>query len=244
MDAQLSKVAIVTGGSRGIGRAVAASFLREGIHVAITGVNPGHLREAETALSGEAAGGATLHALVADVRDPVAVESAIEETARRHDGFDILINNAGVGWFGTVESEGHDDWRRVLDTNLTGVFNCCHAAIPHLRKRGGGWIINISSLAGSNPFAGGAGYCASKAGLDVFSEALMHEVRHDGIRVTCVKPGSVSTEFMGQTESASAKDEWKLRPEDVARAVIDLVKHDPRSLPNRVDIRPSKPPRK
>jgi 3-oxoacyl-[acyl-carrier protein] reductase len=235
------QVAVVTGGSRGIGRAIAAGLLREGVHVAISGVNPDHLREAEAELSRVSTGGATVQALVGDVRDHLAVESFVNETVRRRGGLDILINNAGVGWFGSVETEAYDDWRRVLDTNVTGVFNCCKAAIPHLRRRGGGWIINIGSLAGSNPFAGAAGYCASKAALDAFSEALMQEVRQDGIRVSYVKPGSVNTDFMGHTDP---DNEWKLRPEDVARVVMDLLSHDPRSLPSRVEIRPSKPPRK
>lgn len=244
MGSLAGKVAIVTGGSRGIGRAVAAAFLREAVHVAITGVNADHLREAERELSRGAAGAATVQTFVADVRDHLAVESLTEDTVRRHGGFDILVNNAGVGWFGNVESEGHDDWRRVIDTNVTGVFNCCHAAIPHLRRRGGGWIINISSLAGTNPFAGGAGYCASKAALDMFSEVLMQEVRQDGIRVSYIKPGSVNTNFMGHADPDAARHDWKLAPEDVAQVVIDLVRHDPRSLPSRVDIRPSRPPRK
>jgi 3-oxoacyl-[acyl-carrier protein] reductase len=236
------KVAIVTGGSRGIGRAITAAFLSEGIHVGITGVNPGHLAEAEKALaSARTAGNATLNMFTADVRDHLAVESLLDETVRRHGGIDIVINNAGVGWFGDVESQEHDDWRRVIDTNITGLFNCCKAAIPHLRRRGGGWIINLSSLAGTNPFAGGAAYCASKAAVDAFSEALMQEVRHDGIRVSYVKPGSVNTDFTGH---ADPSNEWKLRPEDVAQVVIDLVAHDQRSLPSRVEIRPSRPPRK
>ncbi len=137
--------------------------------------------------------------------------------------------------------KAHDDWRRVMDTNVTGIFTCCRAAIPHLRRRGGGYIINISSLAGSNPFAGGASYCASKAAVDAFSEALMQEVRHDGIRVSYIKPGSVNTDFMGH---ADPQNDWKLRPEDVAQVVVDLVSHDQRSLPSRVEIRPSKPPKK
>jgi 3-oxoacyl-[acyl-carrier protein] reductase len=235
------KVAVVTGGSRGIGRAIAAVFLRNGIHVAISGVNPARLQKAEAELSREGSSGAHLLTFAADVRDHLAVESMIDETARRCGGLDILVNNAGIGWFGSVESQGHDDWRRVIDTNITGVFNCCKASIPHLRRRGGGWIINISSLAGSNPFVGGASYCASKAALDVFSEALMQEVRQDGIRVSDVKPGSVNTDFTG---SADPQNEWKLSPEDIAQVVVDLVSHDPRSLPSRVDIRPSKPPRK
>ena len=236
------KVALVTGGSRGIGLAITAAFLGKGIHVAITGVNPGHLAEAEKALApARTAGNVTLNTFTADVRDHLAVESVLDETVRRHGGIDIVINNAGVGWFGSVASMEHDDWRRVIDTNITGLFNCCKAAIPHLRRRGGGWIINMSSLAGTNPFAGAAGYCASKAAMDAFSEALMQEVRHDGIRVSYVKPGSVNTDFTGHADPAN---EWKLRPEDVAQVVMDLVGHDQRSLPSRVEIRPSQPPRK
>jgi 3-oxoacyl-[acyl-carrier protein] reductase len=235
------KVAIVTGGSRGIGRAIASGLLQKGTHVAISGVNKEYLEKAEVELTRVAAGGARLLTFVADVRDHLAVESLIDETARRHGGIDILVNNAGVGWFGSLESQGHDEWRRVMDTNVTGVFNCCKAAIPHLRRRGGGYIINISSLAGSNPFVGGVSYCASKAAVDAFSEALMQEVRHDGIRVSYIKPGSVNTDFMGQ---ADPENEWKLRPDDVAQVVIDLVSHDQRSLPSRVDMRPSRPPKK
>jgi 3-oxoacyl-[acyl-carrier protein] reductase len=242
MSASLEgKVALVTGGSRGIGRAVAEALLRRGVHVAISGINPAHLQKAEAELTGGAPSGARVLTFAADVRDHLAVESMIDETARRQGGLDILVNNAGIGWFGSVESQGHDEWRRVMDTNITGVFNCCKAAIPHLRRRGGGWIINISSLAGSNPFVGGASYCASKAALDVFSEALMQEVRQDGIRVSYVKPGSVNTDFMGNEDP---QNDWKLRPDDIAQVVVDLVSHDRRSLPSRVDIRPSKPPRK
>ena len=231
----------MTGGSRGIGRAIAAALLQKGAHVTISGVNKDHLEKAEAELSRVATGGARVLIFAADVRDQLAVQSLVDETARRQGGLDILVNNAGVGWFGSVESQGHDEWRRVMDTNVTGVFNCCKAAIPHLRRRGGGYIINISSLAGSNPFVGGASYCASKAAVDVFSEALMQEVRHDGIRVSYIKPGSVNTDFMGQ---ADPDNDWKLRPEDVAQVVIDLVSHDQRSLPSRVDMRPSRPPKK
>jgi 3-oxoacyl-[acyl-carrier protein] reductase len=242
MSASLEgKVALVTGGSRGIGRAVAEALLRRGVHVAISGINPAHLQKAEAELASGAPSGARVLTFAADVRDHLAVESMIDETARRQGGLDILVNNAGIGWFGSVESQGHDEWRRVIDTNITGVFNCCKAAIPHLRRRGGGWIVNISSLAGSNPFVGGASYCASKAALDVFSEALMQEVRQDGIRVSYVKPGSVNTDFMGNEDP---QNDWKLRPDDIAQVVVDLVSHDRRSLPSRVDIRPSKPPRK
>ena len=235
------KVAIVTGGSRGIGLAIAAALVQRGTHVAISGVNKEHLEKAEIELTRVASGGARVLTVSADVRDQLAVQSLVDETIRRHGGLDILVNNAGVGWFGSVESQGHDEWRRVMDTNVTGIFNCCKAAIPHLRRRGGGYIINISSLAGTNPFVGGAAYCASKAAVDVFSEALMQEVRHDGIRVSYVKPGSVNTDFMGH---ADPENDWKLRPEDVAQVVVDLVSHDPRCLPSRVEMRPSRPPKK
>ena len=141
-----------------------------------------------------------------------------------------------------------DDWREVIDTNLSGVFYCTRAALPELRRRGGGFIVNISSLAGKNAFAGGAAYCASKAGLDHFSEALMQEVRHDNIRVSYVMPGSVATEFgggSGRGDSLEAAGRsWKLAPDDVAKVVVDLVSHDARSLPSRVELRPSRPPRK
>jgi 3-oxoacyl-[acyl-carrier protein] reductase len=235
------KVAIVTGGSRGIGLAIAAAFIKKGTHVAISGIKKDHLEKAEAELNKVAAAGARVLIFAVDVRDQLAVQSLFDETARRQGGIDILVNNAGVGWFGNVESQGHDDWRRVFDTNVTGIFNCCKAGIPHLRRRGGGYIVNISSLAGSNPFAGAASYCASKAAVDAFSEALMQEVRHDGIRVSYVKPGSVNTDFMGQADPAN---EWKLRSEDVAQVVIDLVSQDARSLPSRVEMRPSRPPKK
>jgi NAD(P)-dependent dehydrogenase (short-subunit alcohol dehydrogenase family) len=235
------KVSIVTGGSRGIGRAIAAALLGAGAHVAITGTKPDHLREAESLLGSASNAGGRLATFPADVRDHLAVETVIEETVRRFGGLDILVNNAGVGWFGSVESEPHEEWRRVLDTNLTGVFNCCHAAIPHLRRRGAGYIINISSLAGKNVVQGGAGYCASKAGLNAFSEVLLQEVRQDNIRVSYVCPGSVNTDFTGHADAAS---DWKLRPEDVAQVVIDLVSTDKRSLPSLVELRPAKPPKK
>jgi NAD(P)-dependent dehydrogenase (short-subunit alcohol dehydrogenase family) len=235
------KVAIVTGGSRGIGRAIAAALLGEGVNVVITGMNPEYLRQAESALGSTATSGAKLLTMTGDVRDHLAVDSTVEETVRRFGGLDILVNNAGVGWFGTVESESHEDWRRVIDTNLTGIFNCCHAAIPHMRRHGSGYIINISSLAGKNVVTGGAGYCASKAGVNAFSEVLLQEVRQDGIRVSYVCPGSVNTDFMGHADAAN---DWKLRPEDVAQVVIDLLRTDKRSLPSLVELRPAKPPKK
>jgi NAD(P)-dependent dehydrogenase (short-subunit alcohol dehydrogenase family) len=161
---------------------------------------------------------------------------------RRFGGVDVLVNNAGIGKFANVADMSLDDWRQVLDTNLSGVFHGTRAAIPAMKARGGGFIVNISSLAGKNPFAGGAAYCASKAGLNAFSEALMQELRHDNIRVSYVLPGSVSTGFGDRGSSGEA--DWKLAPEDVARAVVDLIAHEPRSLASRVELRPSRPPKK
>ena len=208
--------------------------MTSGASVAITGRDEAALDAARRKL-----GGQTL-ALQADVRDPGAAARAVDETAQRFGGLDALVNNAGIGRFAPVADMTPDEWQQVLETNLSGVFYCCHAAIPHLRTRGGGWIVNISSLAGKNPFANGAAYCASKAGLNAFSEALMQEVRHDNIRVSYVMPGSVSTEFMGRSDRAS---DWKLGSEDVAQVVMDLFAHPARSLPSRVELRPSKPPR-
>jgi NAD(P)-dependent dehydrogenase (short-subunit alcohol dehydrogenase family) len=157
----------------------------------------------------------------------------------RFGGLDIVINNAGVGLFANVADMTPPQWSEVLDTNLTGVFNVCHASIPHLRNRGGGFLINISSLASKNPFPGAAAYCASKAALNAFSEALMQEVRYDGIRVSYVLPGSVATGFAGGDESKGS--DWKVSAEEVAEVVLNLLRHNPRSLPSRVELRPSKP---
>jgi 3-oxoacyl-[acyl-carrier protein] reductase len=234
------RVAIVTGGSRGIGFAIAKALLDHGADVVIGGVSEDNLRSAREMLI-EQAGvpGKRIEIGRADVRHFDQASALVSLAADRFGGIDILVNNAGVGSFGEVEQQSIENWRQTIDTNLTGVFHCCHAAIPYLKRRGGGWIINISSLAGKNPFAGAAAYCASKAGLNAFSEALMQELRYDDIRVSYVMPGSVRTEFGGTHDGAGT--EWKLTPEDVARVVVDLIAHDPRSLPSRVELRPSRP---
>ena len=235
------KVAVVTGGSRGIGRAIARVLLERGAQVAITATADATLQDAVTDLA-SVAGSDPVLPIKADVRRPAEVERAIEQVAQRFGGLDILVNNAGVGVFRPVAGMSIDEWHQVIDTNLSGVFYSCRAALPHLRARGGGWIINISSLASRNAFPEAAAYCASKAGLNAFSEALMQEVRHDGIRVAYVLPGSVRTEFSGRLVGSG--DEWKLSPDDVAQVVGDLIAHPSRSLPSRVEIRPARPPRK
>lgn len=234
------KVAVVTGGSRGIGLAIARALLERGAKVAMTATSAAALRDAARELEHGSGGDAVLP-VCADVRRYGEVEQAMEAAVRRFGGIDVLVNNAGIGVFRRVAEMSLDEWQRVIDTNLTGVFHCCRAALPHLRARGGGWIINVSSLASVNAFPEAAAYCASKAGLNAFSEALMQEVRHEGVRVAYVMPGSVRTGFSGR---AQGDDEWKLAPDDVAQVVVDLIAHPARSLPSRVEIRPSAPPKK
>jgi 3-oxoacyl-[acyl-carrier protein] reductase len=231
-------VAIVTGGSKGIGLAIARALLERGFKVAISGRKDEDLQRAARDLNA----GDALHAVRADVREPADAQRLVDEATTRFGGVDVLVNNAGVGLFASVADMSVDAWREVLQTNLDGVFFCTRAALPGMRRRGSGFIINISSLAAKNAFAGGAAYCASKAALNHFSEALMQEVRHDNIRVSYVMPGSVATGFGGH--QVSAAESWKLAPEDVARVVVDLISHDARSLPSRVELRPSRPPRK
>jgi NAD(P)-dependent dehydrogenase (short-subunit alcohol dehydrogenase family) len=199
--------------------------------------------ELETAvgeLSDAGEGGVT--GAVCDVRNYEEVAALVAHTVAEFGGVDVLVNNAGIGIFERVEDLSPEDFRAVLETNLFGVFYGCHEAIPQMKKRGGGYIINISSLAGTNAHPQMSAYNASKFGLNGFSEALMQEVRHDGIKVSYIMPGSVNTAF-GDDEP-SAEKSWQLQPADIARVVVDLLHHDERSLPSRVEIRPSRPPKK
>ena len=229
------QVAIVTGGSKGIGLAIARALLERGMQLVIGARKQDELTRAQQQLGGSS----RVHAVRADVSVPGDAERLVAAAGQRFGAVDVLINNAGVGRFANASDLTVEDWRQVIDTNLSGVFYCSRAAIPEMKRRGGGWIINISSLAGKNPFAGGAAYCASKAGLNAFSEALMQEVRYDNIRVSYVMPGSVSTAFGDRGRGGEA--DWKLTPEDIAHVVVDLISHDARSLPSRVEIRPSRP---
>ncbi|HEX5106959.1 MAG TPA: SDR family oxidoreductase [Vicinamibacterales bacterium] len=233
------KTALITGGSRGIGFATARALVKQGANVAVTATHEDAAITAGSELAGSDAA-ARVFGLKADVRSYTDVEASVSRVVERFGGLDILVNNAGVGAFSPVADMQIADWQKVIDTNITGVFHCCRAALPHLRRRGG-WIINISSLASKNPFPNAAAYCASKAALNAFSEALMQEVRYDGVRVAYILPGSVNTGFGGL---ANTKSEWALMPDDVAEVVADLVGHHSRSLPSRVEIRPAQPPRK
>jgi len=235
-------IALVTGGTRGIGFAVASTLLGRGHSVVITGTTDEGMVRAEHALAAAVDDATRVMGVTCDVRDRAAVRRTVDAAVQRFGGLDVLVNNAGVGVGGPIAGMTPDEWSRLIDTNLTGVFHCCQAAMPHLKAKQAGWIVNVSSLAGRNPFPGGAAYCATKAGLDAFSEALMQEVRYDGIRVAHVCPGSVATGFNGREVTAGA--DWKLHPDDVAQAIADLIDQPGRSLPSRVEIRPSQPPRK
>jgi NAD(P)-dependent dehydrogenase (short-subunit alcohol dehydrogenase family) len=230
-------VAVVTGGSKGIGLAIARALLARDMQVVICARNA---QELATAVR-ELGGGDRVAGVQADVGNAPDAERLIREAVQRFGGIDVLVNNAGVGKFASVADMSVSDWQQVIDTNLSGVFYCCHAALPELRRRGGGYIVNISSLAGKNAFKEGAAYCASKSGLNAFSEALMQEVRYDNIRVSYVMPGSVATAFADGALSGSGGDDWKLTSDDVARIVVDLLTLESRALASRVEMRPSRP---
>jgi len=235
-----AKNAIVTGGTKGIGRAIAEALRRESVSICIAARHQSEIDETIKELNQGDEGRAI--GFVCDVRDYDQVRALVDYTVKELGGLDILVNNAGIGTFQKVEDTTPEDFRAVLETNVFGVFHCCHEAIPQMKRRGGGYIINISSLAGVNAHPQMAAYNASKFGLNGFSEALMQEVRHDNIKVSYIMPGSVNTEFGG--DSPSDEKSWQLTPRDIARVVIDLLHHDDRSLPSRVEIRPSKPPKK
>jgi len=229
------KYAVVTGGTRGIGRAIAEALLRSGAAVAICGRTRESVDRASAGLK-QATGGDVL-GVTADVSKWDQVELFFKTVESRFGGLDILVNNAGAGVFRGIQDLTLEDWRSTIDLNLTGVFHCCHYALPLLRKRGSGYIIQISSLAGINAFAGGAAYNASKFGLNGFSEAIMQDLRYENIRVSYIMPGSVDTGFSPRSGPA----DWKIAPEDVAEVVIQLLRMPERTLVSRVEMRPSKP---
>lgn len=233
------KVVVVTGGTKGIGYAIAEKLLEAGAKVFVCARNKPELKLALERLSasGRAEGE------VCDVRSEDQVRMMLEECVRVFGGVDILVNNAGIGIMGkTVEELSGDEFRQTLETNLFGVFYACHYVVPLLKKRGGGYIINISSLAGQNAHPRMAAYNASKFGLNGFSEALMQEVREHDIKVSYICPGSVNTYFGGDTPGR--EQSWQLQPEDIAGVVLDLLRMNDRALPSKIEIRPSKPPKK
>ncbi len=233
------KIAVVTGGTKGIGYAIAERLLESGARVFICARNKPELKHALVQLSASG----RVEGEICDVRSEEQVRMMLEEAVRVFGGLDILVNNAGIGIIGkTVEEMSGDEFRQTLETNLFGVFYACHYAVPMLRERGGGYIINISSLAGQNAHPQMAAYNASKFGLNGFSEALMQEVRQDNIKLSYICPGSVNTFFGG--DAPSKENDWQLQPEDIAQTVVDLLEMEPRALPSKIEIRPSKPPKK
>lgn len=233
------KRAIVTGSTKGIGLAVAKALLREGASVVICSR---HQEEVDRIVSGLSGGGpGRVVGRSCDVQSAQQFSELVRFGVEKLGGIEILVNNAGVGYFGPVQEMSPEQWRSVLATNLDGIFYGCHFAIPEMKKSGGGFIINIGSLAGKNAFPGGCAYNASKFGLVGFSEALMQELRYDDIRVAYIMPGSVDTHFGGTPPRSEG---WKLEAEDVAEVVIETLKRHPRCLTSRIEMRPSKPPRK
>ena len=239
MENITNKTALITGGTKGIGYGIAESMLRENMKVAITGRTSEGVKAAEQELakigSGEVIG------IVSDVRDADSMKNAVKTMVESWGQVDVLIANAGVGHFGSIMDLTSEQWNETIDINLTGVFNSVRACIPELKKSKG-YIISIASLAGTNFFAGGAAYNASKFGLVGFTQAMMLDLRHEGINVSTIMPGSVATYFNNHVPND--KDGWKIQIEDLGQIVVDMLKLDPRTLPSKIEVRPSQPPTK
>ena len=239
MNELTDKTALVTGGSKGIGYGIAETLIHAGMRVAITGRNAQSAKEAAERLN-EIRAGAAL-AVQADVRDLKAQSEAVNQTLEQWGHLDAVIANAGVGHFGSIEDLTPEIWQESIDTNLTGVFNSIKASVEALKKSKG-YFISIASLAGTNFFAGGSAYNASKFGVVGFSQAIMLDLRHHGIKVTTIMPGSVTSHFNGHVPDE--KDSWKIQPVDIGELVVDLLKMHPRTLPSKIEVRPSMPPQK
>ena len=232
-----NKVALITGGSKGIGLGVAEAMVKENYHVAITSRNKEE-GEAAAAYLNNINGGDAAYFQV-DVRDLDAQQKCVREILDQWGRIDVVIANAGVGHFASIDEMTAGQWNDVIDINLTGVFNTTKASLDALKKSRG-YLITIASLAGTNFFAGGAAYNASKFGLVGFTQAVMLDVRGDGVKVSTIMPGSVATYFNNHVPGEA--DAWKIQPEDIGRIVMDLLHMDPRTLPSKIEVRPSVPP--
>jgi 3-oxoacyl-[acyl-carrier protein] reductase len=233
------RTAVVTGATRGIGYAIAEALSGAGATVVITGRSQAGVPEAVrrlTTLSTGASKGKVI-GKAADVRANAEVAELFAWIDRETGGPDILVNNAGIGLFKSTAELTVEEWQRTLETNLSGAFYCSREALARFKNRGGGYIINMGSLAGKSAFAGGAAYNASKFGLDGLTEAMMLDHRYDNVRVTHIMPGSVDTGFSGE----SAKADWKIAPDDIGEIVLMLLRMPERTLVSRVEVRPSKP---
>lgn len=235
-----TRVALVTGGNRGIGRAVVEALLARGDRVFFCGRSADTVEATKRELYVRYPG--KVDARLCDVRDADAVAALVAWVVDEAGRLDVLVNNAGLGHFAPVDEMPVEQFREVIETNLLGAFHAIHAAAPVMRRQGSGWIFNIASLAAKNAFAGGAAYNASKFGLVGMSEASMLDLRHQGIRMAAICPGSVETEFgAGRMQDGQS---WRLQPEDVAQVVTDLLDFPDRALPSLIEIRPSRPPKK
>lgn len=230
----VGRKAVVTGATRGIGRAIAEALMDAGASVAICSRSAHDIESAVSEMASRSK--SKVIGKAADVSKKEDVANLFQFVDQEFGGLDLLVNNAGVGVFKTTAELTDDDWHRTIDTNLTGVFYCCHEALSRMRNRKDGYIVNIGSLAGKNAFAGGAAYNASKFGLKGFSEAMMLDHRHEGIRVSCVMPGSVATGFGSGNQA-----DWKIAPADIAEIVLMLVGMPARTLISRVEVRPTRP---
>ncbi|MEM1120197.1 MAG: SDR family oxidoreductase [Bacteroidota bacterium] len=233
----MTKTAYITGGSKGIGLGIAEALLHKGINVAITARTQSDLEVAEQKL--KAIGKGEVLIIQSDARDLASEESAVQQVIDKWGRLDYCIANAGVGKFSPIDEMSAEDWNLVIDVNLTGVFHTVKASIPAL-KESKGYIITISSLAGTNFFEQGAAYNASKFGLVGFSQAIMLDLRRYDIKVSTIMPGSVATHFNGH--QVTEKEAWKIQPEDIGQMVADLVHLNPRTLPSKIEVRPSVPP--
>jgi NAD(P)-dependent dehydrogenase (short-subunit alcohol dehydrogenase family) len=242
MESKDKRVAIVTGGSRGIGRAVAEALLGEGWRVHFCGRSPEHVETAQTELAGRYAGAVSGAAV--DARSQQEVDRFVAGVLDEEGRIDCLVNNAGLGVFGPVDELTGEQWREVIETNLSGYFYFLRAVAPAMKERGEGWILNVASLAGKNPFAGGAAYNASKFGVIGLSEAAMLDLRQYGVRVAALLPGSVATDFSHPSGGGGKQDQsWKLQPADIAAMVLHLLAYPPNALPSLVEMRPARPPK-
>jgi len=230
-----NKVAYITGGSKGIGFGIAKVLIEHGMRVAISSRNIDGSKKAAEKLSKDAS---KVLALQSDVTSLQSEAAAIRMVKQHFGQLDVLVANAGVGHFAPIESLTEDDWKKTIDTNLTGVFNSVKSSID-LLKQSQGYIITIASLAGANFFENGSAYNASKFGLVGFTQAIMLDLRKYGIKVSTIMPGSVATEFAGHNPSDA--DAWKIQPEDIGNLVLDLLQMNPRTLPSKVEVRPSRP---
>lgn len=232
-----NKVALITGGTKGIGYGVAEKLIAQGVRVAITGRTKSTVEEAAKALGDDS----QVLGIESNVRSMEDEQNAVQAVLDKWGQLDIMIANAGVGHFASIDDMTTEQWNDVIDINLTGVFHSTKASLPAL-KASKGYLITIASLAGTNFFAKGAAYNASKFGLVGFTQAVMLDVRSAGVKVTTIMPGSVATYFNGHVPSDA--DSWKIQPEDIGQMIVDLLKLPARSLPSKIEVRPSQPPKK